>query len=58
MYTGLSTYPDLEARSFALYSSKLIASIVAGIILGSVAAMVRNRYARRDNVAANPGSTA
>ena len=58
VYTGLSTYPDLETRSFALYSGKLIASIVAGIILGSVAAMVRNRYARRDNVAANPGSTA
>ena len=49
MYTGLSTYPDLETRPYALYSGKLNASIVAGVILGSVAAVVRNRYARRDN---------
>ena len=58
VYTGLETYPDLETRSFALYSGKLIGSIIAGVILGGVAALVRNRYARRDAGAVNSDSSA
>ena len=52
-YTGLETYPDLGSKPFPLYFGKLFWSVVAGIILGSVAALVKNRYARRDNVAAS-----
>ncbi len=57
-YTGLDTYPDLETRSFALYSGKLIGSIIAGVILGGVAALFRNRYARRNAGGVNSDSSA
>jgi hypothetical protein len=43
VYTGVETYADLETKSLALYVTKLGGSIVAGAILGVVAARVRNR---------------
>jgi len=58
VYTGLSTYPDLATRSFALYAGKMFGSIVAGVILGCVAAMVRNRSARRGAGDSNSDSPA
>ncbi len=57
-YTGVETYSDLATKSFALYSGKLIGSIVAGAILGAVASLFQNRYAHRDNIPANPDSSA
>ena len=57
-YTGVETYSDLATKSFALYSGKLIGSIVAGAIFGAVAALVRNRYACPDAGGANPDSSA
>ena len=57
-YTGLETYPDLATKSFALYSGKLIGSTIAGVILGGVAALVRNRYARRNADGASSDSSA
>lgn len=58
VYTGISTFPDLQTRSFALYSGKMAGSIIAGIILGCVAARVRNRYAQRAAAAADPDASA
>ena len=57
-YTGLETYPDLEEKPFILYCGKLIGSTIAGAILGAVASLVRNRYARGDNVAPKPDHSA
>ena len=47
VYTIVQTYSDLETQSIALFSGKMIGSIIAGAILGSVAALVRNRHANR-----------
>ena len=58
VYTGISTFPDLQTRSFALYSGKMAGSIIAGLILGCVAAKVRNRYAQRAADAPNPDASA
>jgi uncharacterized membrane protein (DUF441 family) len=57
-YTAQDTYVDLETKPLALYIGKLIGSIIAGAILGGVAGKVRNRYARGDNIAANPDKSA
>ena len=48
VYTGVETYSDLETKSVALYASKMLGSVIAGAVLGSVAALVRNRHANRD----------
>jgi uncharacterized membrane protein (DUF441 family) len=57
-YTGVDTYADLSTKPFALYAGKLIGSIIAGALLGGVASLVRNRYSRGGNVAANTDSAA
>jgi hypothetical protein len=45
-YTAQDTYADLATKPMSLYISKFVGSIIAGAILGAVAAMVRNRYKR------------
>lgn len=57
-YTAQDTYADLETKSLALYSGKFIGSIVAGAVLGGVAAMVRNRFKNNDENAAKPENPA
>ena len=56
-YTGLDTYADIGTKSFALYSGKMIGSIIAGAVLGSVAALVKNRNVPRDTAGADSDST-
>ncbi len=47
VYTGVETYSDLETKSVALYAFKMLGSVIAGAVLGSVAALVRNRHVNR-----------
>ena len=50
-YTAQDTYADIGTKSVALYSGKMLGSIIAGAILGAVANMVRNKYRRGNSVA-------
>ena len=57
-YTAQDTYADLATKPVALYVGKFIGSIVAGAILGSVAAMVRNKFKNNGESPANPENPA
>lgn len=57
-YTAQDTYVDLETKPFTLFIGKLIGSTIAGAVLGGVAGIVRNRYARGEKIAANPDNSA
>ena len=57
-YTGVETHNDLETKTFALFCGKLVGSIVAGAILGCVAALVRNRYSGSVSDTKNPDRAA
>lgn len=53
-YTALDTYADLGTKPVSLYVGKMLGGVIAGAVLGGVAALVRNRGANRNDGAASP----